>query len=55
MQPTFWAGKGRGKVHSTRLAFGKLGSILACQEEVFSSEVKKKLFFYHYHCAKPYV
>lgn len=56
MQPTFSVGKDRGKVYSTRLAFGKLGSILApARKNCLAQRVKKKnLFFYHY-CAKPYV
>lgn len=43
MQPTFSVGKDRGKVYSTRLAFGKLGSILApARKNCLAQRVKKK-------------
>lgn len=45
MQPTFSVGKDRGKVYSTRLAFGKLGSILApARKNCLAQRVKKKNF-----------
>lgn len=47
MQPTFSVGKDRGKVYSTRLAFGKLGSILApARKNCLAQRVKKKIFFF---------